>query len=197
MEINHRIALCTEDPFWREIDRLGLDYRRGDPSGDRSVLNITETHSAWPDVERLIAALDVGIDRISNVYTKIDLDSAEWLAVHALEHQGYPQPEDVNGNRQVTYNLSDYCPICATQNATFRLRSEPKASRSQFLQLNWVFDEFLLAGFDTTKRTTPIYSNSVTTDCFSTISDLVRISLTRSLTFLLTMTPFNSLCTSR
>ena len=30
MEINHRIALRHDDPFWREIERLGLDYDRGD-----------------------------------------------------------------------------------------------------------------------------------------------------------------------
>ena len=30
VKINHRIALRHDDPFWREIDRLGLDYDRGD-----------------------------------------------------------------------------------------------------------------------------------------------------------------------
>ena len=60
---------------------------------------------------------------------------------------GYPQPEDGFGYREATYDLSNYCPTCgmgAVQRAPFRMRSEPKQSRSQFLQLNWVFDEIFV-----------------------------------------------------
>ncbi len=55
---------------------------------------------------------------------------------------GYPQPEDTY--LEVTYDLSDACPTCEigkSQKAPFRFRSEPKSKRSQFIGLNWVFDE--------------------------------------------------------
>ncbi|TBW51303.1 hypothetical protein EZI54_17440 [Marinobacter halodurans] len=55
---------------------------------------------------------------------------------------GYPQPEDTY--LEETYDLAAGCPTCgigkALRNA-FRFRSEPKAKHSQFLGLNWVFDE--------------------------------------------------------
>ncbi len=67
--------------------------------------------------------------------------------MHALGHHGYPQPEEDFGYREATYNVSDHCPTCgigSVQNAPFRLRAEFKASHSQVVQLNWVFDEFFL-----------------------------------------------------
>lgn len=65
----------------------------------------------------------------------------------ALGHHGYPQPEADFGYQDATYDVSDRCPTCGIgglQKAPFRLRTEFKASRSQFVQLNWVFDEFFL-----------------------------------------------------
>jgi hypothetical protein len=55
---------------------------------------------------------------------------------------GYPQPED--DYFEATYNLDQGCPTCAigaTQKAPFRFRSEPQAKHSQFIGLNWVFDQ--------------------------------------------------------
>ena len=55
---------------------------------------------------------------------------------------GYSQPEETY--LEDTYDLTAGCPTCengkALKNA-FRFRSEPKAKHSQFLGLNWVFDE--------------------------------------------------------
>ena len=151
MKINHRIALRHDDPFWREIDRLGLDYDRGDPHNALqlaiSVLNVTENQAEWPEVERLVAKYGSATHSVSNRFTKAELDAAEWLELSALGHYGYPQPEEDFGYKGATYNVSDYCPSCgigAVQNAPFRLRAEFKASHSQIVQLNWVFDEFFL-----------------------------------------------------
>lgn len=151
MKINHRIALRHDDPFWREIDRLGLDYDRGDPDNVLrlaiSVLNVTEDQPEWPGVERLVARYCPGPHSVSNVFTQVELDTAEWLQLWASGHHGYPQPEEDFGYQEVTYDLSDYCPHCGiggVQKAPFHLRAEFKASHSQILQLNWVFDEFFL-----------------------------------------------------
>lgn len=151
MKINHRIALRQDDPFWREIDRLGLDYDRGDADNVLelaiSVLNVTEDQPEWPEVERLVAKYSLGPHFVSSRFTKAELDTAEWLQLSALGHHGYPQPEEDFGYQEATYNLSEHCPICGiggVQKAPFRLRAELKASHSQIVQLNWVFDEFFL-----------------------------------------------------
>ena len=151
VKINHRIATRHDDPFWREIERLGLYYERGNPDNVLgfaiSVLNVTEDRPEWPEVECLVATHDPASHFVTNLFTKVELDRAEWLKLSALGHHGYPQPENDFGYLQATYDVSDYCPTCGiggVQNAPFRLRAEPKAAHSQFIQLNWVFDEFFL-----------------------------------------------------
>ena len=150
MRINHRITARNDDPFWLEIDRLGLDYERGDSNNVlhlamSSVLNITEDQPQWPAVERLVVEYDLGPHFFFNLFTKAELDAAEWLELEALGHHGYPEPD--TDYPTATDDLADYCPICGiggVQNRPFRLQAEPKASHSQFIQLNWVFDEFFL-----------------------------------------------------
>ncbi len=149
MKINHRITERHDHPFWLEIDWLGLNFERGDPDNVLgsaiSVLNVTEDQHHWPEVERLVAEYDLGPHFVTNLFTTAELDAAEWLQIEALGHFGYPQPED--DYHDATYDLSDFCRICAiggVQNAPFRLRAEPRATRRQFMQLHWVFDEFFV-----------------------------------------------------
>ncbi len=55
---------------------------------------------------------------------------------------GYPQPE--NSYVENTYDGSTACLTCnigLKQKNEFRFRNEPKAKNSQFLGLNWVFDQ--------------------------------------------------------
>ncbi len=55
---------------------------------------------------------------------------------------GYPQPE--NSYIDKIYDSSTACLTCnigLKQKSEFRFRSEPKAKHSQFLGLNWVFDQ--------------------------------------------------------
>jgi hypothetical protein len=70
---------------------------------------------------------------------------AAWYSVCATGHFGYPQPEDGYGLN--TYGPTTYCKRCGIHQAQlhdFRFRSEPKAQRTQFLQLNWVMDELFV-----------------------------------------------------
>jgi hypothetical protein len=66
-----------------------------------------------------------------------------WFWVKAAGHHGYPQPED--SYLEQTYSaVCHHCGIHAEQSTPFRFKAEPKASHSQFLQLNWVFDAFFV-----------------------------------------------------
>jgi hypothetical protein len=67
-----------------------------------------------------------------------------WYHLYATGHFGFPQPES---NYAVATYDSGYCDRCAiggVQRIPFRFRTEPNARHSQFLQLNWVFDEFFV-----------------------------------------------------
>jgi len=60
---------------------------------------------------------------------------------------GYPQPESDFGYINRTYDTSNACPTCKiglTQKDEFRFRNEPKVKQSQFLGLNWVFDQIFV-----------------------------------------------------
>jgi hypothetical protein len=143
VRINHRIALRGDSPFWKEIQALGLPY---DP-GRITVLNITEDDAAWPEVERLLSLHGSPVHLINNLFTRKEIEGAEWLEARAQGHHGYPQPEDNFGYIQQTYDTTGYCPRCGiggVQKAPFRLRAEPKVEHSHFLQLNWVFDELFI-----------------------------------------------------
>ena len=60
---------------------------------------------------------------------------------------GYPQPADDFGYMELTYEPNVGCPTCnigISQKNPFRFKSEPKAKHSQFLGLNWVFDQIFV-----------------------------------------------------
>jgi len=67
-----------------------------------------------------------------------------WYSLNATGHFGFPQPE---GKWASAVFGSTYCERCGARDgqcAPFRLRSEPNAWHSQFVQLNWVFDELFV-----------------------------------------------------
>jgi len=60
---------------------------------------------------------------------------------------GYPQPESNSNYIHKTYDTSKACLTCNVglqQKDEFRFRSEPKAKHSQFIGLNWVFDQIFV-----------------------------------------------------
>ncbi len=60
---------------------------------------------------------------------------------------GYPQPESDFGYIDKTYDATNACRTCTIglkQINEFRFRNEPKAKHSQFIGLNWVFDQIFV-----------------------------------------------------
>jgi hypothetical protein len=145
MKMNHRIARRADDPFWKRIDALGLGYD-AEPNALIWVLNITEDAPEWPAVARL-AIGELQAHLVTPIFSASEISAAEWLILLAQGHHGYPMPDDDFGYRETTYDPVKGCRTCGVgmeQNAPFRFRTDSMASRSDFLQLNWVFDEFFL-----------------------------------------------------
>lgn len=139
MQILHRIATTSSNPVWSAIESAGIAIEK------RSfiwVALVPDEHPCWPDISARLGEYD---STIVNKFSGQDVAGAEWLCIFAKGHHGYPQPEE--GWWERTYEATTRCRKCGfvtEQRAPFRLRGEPAASHSQFLQLNWVFDEFFV-----------------------------------------------------
>ncbi|WP_202704479.1 hypothetical protein [Flavobacterium sp. UGB4466] len=62
------------------------------------------------------------------------------------EH-GYPMPDMDFGYKQLTYDLSDYCPNCGVglkQKDAFRVKSVPPEGKKQIFSLGWIYDELFV-----------------------------------------------------
>lgn len=60
---------------------------------------------------------------------------------------GYPMPDMDFGYRELTYDLSNYCPSCGIglkQKDAFRLKSVPPKGKKQIFGVGWVFDEYFV-----------------------------------------------------
>jgi hypothetical protein len=142
VKIRHHIAHRSDNPLWRDIQRLGL------PVDSRNAiiwaLDITEDDPSWPAIAAILAAHGEVSAQYFKVFSKQEENDADWLVACAAGHHGYPQPED--DYFELTYD-STSCPRCGIKGAQvnpFRFRAEPKAKHSHFLQLNWIFDELFV-----------------------------------------------------
>lgn len=151
MEIIHRIAMQGTIARRRAFERLGVELLRSDSddmSSDPFVYaDVNESHPNWRDIEALLKQW-----RLSDVphteFTDQEIDAAEWAALSATAHHGYPQPRDDEfGYLEVTYDLTDYCEECgvgARQRAPFRMKGEPRWGRRHVLQMHWVYDRLFV-----------------------------------------------------
>ncbi|MES2776056.1 MAG: hypothetical protein V4722_17900 [Bacteroidota bacterium] len=82
--------------------------------------------------------------QIGTEFSKEDEENAEWFWMSTGQF-GYPQPQD--NYFALTYSNENVCLQCQIgkqQINSFRLKAEPKAKHSQFLGLNWIFDELFV-----------------------------------------------------
>ncbi|MBI2949282.1 MAG: hypothetical protein HYY23_16700 [Verrucomicrobia bacterium] len=145
MRIVHRIFSNGNAPFKVALDALGIRYNYEESIVGKTVsLEVSEDEAHWQQVSSLLSQHQIH-DYVYTKFTKEEIRAAEWLVLGTTGHFGYPQPED--RYVETTYDIQAHCQSCGIgkhQKAPFRFRSEPKASRCQFLQLNWVFDEFFV-----------------------------------------------------
>lgn len=80
-------------------------------------------------------------------FTKKEI-SESLLSVKSGRHEnGYPMPDLDGGYKELTYDLTDYCPNCGMgfkQKDAFRLKNVPPIGKKQIFGLGWVFDELFI-----------------------------------------------------
>ena len=142
MEIIHRIALTANQRDQADLADLGFPVGSGFVGFD-----VAESDEAWPAVRRWVAMRHPS-DFPRTTFSEAEIAAARWLLVMPDWHHGYPQPHaDRFGHRDVTYDLTEYCPRCGIglrQKAPFQMTGEPRWGHRAILQLNWVFDEYFV-----------------------------------------------------
>jgi hypothetical protein len=146
MERVHRIFDNGNRQFKEFLDRAQIGHKYEESIVGKTVfLLISESDPKWPQLAEYLASDPSVHHSIELRFSKREITDAPWCELGVTSHFGYPQPE-VDWHLS-TYESSTYCHRCGIhplQVNPFRFRSEPKAKRSQFLQLNWAFDEFFV-----------------------------------------------------
>ena len=82
------------------------------------------------------------------VYTKQEIEKAEWLTVRCTWLSDYPQPADDFGYVNTTYASSDFCKKCLkglVQKDSFSIKKKPNWGSKNFMMINWVHDELFVS----------------------------------------------------
>jgi len=145
MEVIYRVFENNRPEFKAELDRVGFPHKYEENIVGKTIFfEISDNNPVWPVISEIMTRLDIK-STPQTKFSEREIKEAHWLSICCTSHFGYPQPED--GYDRLTYDPSDYCPTCGiggVQKVPFRFKSEPKAKRSSFLQMNWVFDEFFI-----------------------------------------------------
>lgn len=148
MEIKHRICISPkrDSKAWKKLQKLGIKMEEvGDGKIVRlNYFEINESNLLWPKVEKIISSAGI-LATTETVFTKEEIQSAEWVRVRPGHVWGYPMP-DLDGSwSTISFNAGKECSACGIgreQIAPIRLKSEPKMGRNHFMAINWTFDLF-------------------------------------------------------
>jgi hypothetical protein len=146
MKINYRYAFKWSPERGAVLRELGL--RVDAPVSGEGVANAyaEEGHSGWSVACQLIRSWD-GSEFITTEFTGPEISGAEYCVLGGIHTNGYPQPEEGYGYRQITYSSENRCSKCGaglSQAAAFRVKKSLKWGRNSFLQLYWVVDEYFM-----------------------------------------------------
>jgi len=141
MKLVHRITMVVDPDMQERLRTLGIDVREGFVS-----FEVDESEASWPQLQGVLAKWQA-VDILTTKFTVSELEKATHLRMAASWHHGYPQPEDDFAYLNASYDLRAYCAECGIgkeQVAPLRMKGEPKWGKKHILQLNWIFDEFLV-----------------------------------------------------
>ena len=151
MQIRHHIAFRSDEhsEFLKYLTENNIKFKDGDILCS---LDILSDNLYYSEVTRFAEKYNV-ISYSDTVFSKKELESAEWLTLRSTWHNGYPMPDGDFGYFHETYDGNRYCPECGCnlyQQDSFKLRKTPSWGKRSFMMLNWVYDELFVS--DETKE---------------------------------------------
>ena len=153
MRFIRHVAFRATTEQLRDIRALGIQPRdcpkTSMPNDTRPPLiefDIDEADPAWLLLSTWLRQWDIFSGMVRTEFTPREIESARWLNLHAWTN-GFPQPQDLEGYAQITFDLAHWCDTCSSgkvQNAPFRIKCEPKWNRRSIMTLHWVHDAFFV-----------------------------------------------------
>ena len=148
MRIQHRyLTFEKNEDLVHQLDKLGAKYTVTEKSFDATThfysleFLLYEDDPRFSEIKDSLSKFNL-LAQITSVFEKSDHENAQWFVVNAGNYQ-YPQPESNFGYLNTTFQLDNYCSLCAigkVQNAAYRLKTEPKQHNNQFWGLHWEYE---------------------------------------------------------
>ncbi|EJL64497.1 hypothetical protein [Flavobacterium sp. CF136] len=140
MKIMYHVALDWSDAQIKIMNEFGIYPVKGHTAvqmGEETYFKVKDYIYKW-----------AGSDGIRYPeFTKQEIKESLLSVKKTAFSHGYPMPDMDFGYKELTYDLSDYCPSCGIgfkQKDAFRLKNVPPAGKKQIFSLGWVFDELFV-----------------------------------------------------
>lgn len=145
MEVNKHIAFSEK--YDTELVKYLIQNNIQFDSGEIvSCLDIYESDFHWKFISEYVK--DKKLSCISHmVFSRDEINNAEWLTVRSQWRNGYPQPEGAFEYETITYTRDEHCSNCGCglkQVDSFRFKKQPKWGNRHVMMLNWVEDELFV-----------------------------------------------------
>jgi hypothetical protein len=149
MHINHHISFNKNEHLELYHYILRNNIKSESVEGwDYVVVDIYEDSCHWEKILFYLGG-EPDVDICTTIFSKKELENAEWLSVRSKWHNGYPQPNSgTDTYDKVTYDTANYCKKCGSglvQNNPFRISSMPNWGKRHFFMLNWVLEELFVS----------------------------------------------------
>lgn len=172
MRIKRRFTFHQDEKkIFRFLDKHKIEYDHNDKSWSVA-FELFEDQENFKLVDDFMSSKNrTGV--ATAVYTKDEVENAQWLTVRSTWRNLYPQPEENGGYKHTTYDSSCRCegnpPILTLRNGTthrelsnknlpehhcdkglvqknsFVLKKEPNWGSRNFLMIWWIWDEFFIS----------------------------------------------------
>ena len=155
MRIKHRFAFGTRKiNVVQSLEQQGVEL---DISYGIAVFEIFEDNDKFNAISDLMSSNNI-TSIPTAIYTKEEIEAAQWLTVRSSWRSLYPQPIDDFGFLRTTYDATDYCEKAKgsdgllywcgnglVQKENFILAKEPNWGPRNFLMVNCVEDELFIS----------------------------------------------------
>jgi hypothetical protein len=141
MRVRSRISFTAPEDRARELlSKYGLRSE----NKDNSVVHVfVDDRNYKAFMSELVQEDYHPIEFKEPVFTKKEMESAEYFEVVLVAQWGYPQPEDDFGYEKLSFDRSTTCPLCgegATQTKPYHISGHPKFGRNEITALFWTYD---------------------------------------------------------
>lgn len=135
-----------DSELWEYIQKNNVPVKHKEDDHIASIeLYSSDPH--WATIEAILKR--TGNTWLSDtVFSKEELQCAQWLRIRTVWRTGYPQPMDGFKYKTITYNRDNYCEDCGIglkQVDAFRIKKVPTWGRRHFFSLFWVEDELFVS----------------------------------------------------